>query len=721
MKSVTTAPRLGTGLKPIPRMLSLLLLSLLLLIPPLMFQQSTHASKLGAQEPSQSAKSNQASEQGTTTEVQPFALPAATSDENASPVSLKKLSQAKFTVVCFLGVECPLAKLYAPRLQQLAGEFSEQSIRFIGINSNRQDSLEEFANFIDDRQLTFECCKDYDNKIADQFAIKRTPEIVVLDSNLKIRYRGRVDDQYSPGVARSKPQREDLRLALQELLAGKPVTEPITLAEGCLLGRIKTPIENGSSVTYAKEVSRILQRNCIECHREGEIGPFAMDEYEEVVGWADMILETVDNGRMPPWNADPAHGNFANARKISDPDKELLREWVDAGAPFGDKADLPEQPTFTTGWRLPREPDLVITMRDRAFHVPADGTVEYQYFVVDPGFKEDKWISAAEVLPGNRSVVHHSIVFIRPPDGVQFRGIGWLGAYVPGQKNLEYKPDRARRVPAGSKLVFQQHYTPNGSAAEDQTKIGIVFADQAEVKEELVTLVALNQQFEIKPHESDVTVEASLRSIPKRAKLLSISPHMHFRGSAFAAELKSANLQPASNDQQTTETANSEILLSVPEYDFNWQHTYQLQEPIALKPTDRLKIKVTFDNSESNPFNPDPTQFVTWGDQTWEEMAIGFFDVSTPIDPPETTSVEVVSETPTVVKAIAPRVKKETDKFVETFFERFDKNQDGIVARAELPLATSGWAYHRLNSDGVAGLSRKEIFNMAKGHFQRRK
>ena len=696
--------------------------------------QSTQTQALNAQ----SAPSQEASPslQPATTQVQPFSLPAAKIGDDGNSISLNKSGEAKFTVVCFLGNECPLAKLYAPRLQNLADEFNGPSVRFIGVNSNRQDSLEEFAGFVSDRKLSFDCCKDYDNKVADQFEIKRTPEVVVIDRDLKIRYRGRVDDQYSPGVARSKPKREDLRIALRELLGGNPVTKPVTLAEGCLLGRVKTPTLNANSITYAKEVSRILQRNCVECHREGEIGPFAMEEYEEVVGWADMIMETVDNGRMPPWHADPAHGAFANERRMPATDKEALREWVAAGAPFGNKADLPGELTFTTGWRLPREPDLVVTMRDRAFHIPADGTVEYQYFVVDPGFKEEKWISAAEVLPGNRSVVHHSIVFIRPPDGVQFRGVGWLGAYVPGQKNLEYKPDRARRVPAGSKLVFQQHYTPNGSAADDKTKIGIVFANETDIKEELITLIALDQQFEIKPHVPNHTVHAVLPSIPNQGKLLSISPHMHFRGSAFSAELESnsrSELESTSTNKTAPDSSisnvdsaakmdSSEILLNVPHYDFNWQHTYQFKEPIILKQSDRLTIAVTFDNSEANPFNPDPAQFVTWGDQTWEEMAIGFFDVSIPKDPPEKSirDTVVVNGKPLAEK-LTPEVQQKTEKFVAAFFERFDKNKDGTVQSDELPLSTAGWGYRHYDSDGVKGLSRDEIFDQAKRRFRKRK
>ncbi len=617
-----------------------------------------------------------------------------------STVSLREGGEARVTVVCFLGIECPLAKLYAPRLQRLADEFRGQGVRFIGVSSNQQDSLDELAEFSKRSKLEFECGKDYDNVVADRFGVKRTPEVFVLDENLVIHYRGRVDDQYLPGIARSKPNRADLRIALGEVLTGQDVSVSKTEPEGCLLGRVKKPVDQ-AEFTYAKHVSRILQDHCVECHRDGEIGPFTMDPYEEVVGWADMILETIENGRMPPWHADPNHGQFLNQRRLSESEKNIVRRWVADGAPFGDADDLPPEKEFVAGWRLPRQPDLVVEMRDRPFHVPADGTVEYQYFVVDPGFKKDKWIAAAEVIPGNRQVVHHSIVFVRPPDGRQSRGVGWLAAYVPGQQNLEFNPKRARFVPAGSKLVFQQHYTTTGTEQQDITKVGMVFSDEQDVAEELMTLIALDQQFEIKPQEADHRVNASVPWFPKHGKLLALSPHMHFRGKSFSADIT---------------TDRKETLLSVPNYDFNWQHNYQLKEPIDLGRVKRLDVEVVFDNSPNNPSNPDPTQFVTWGDQTWEEMAIAFFDVAIP------RRSQKKSKNDSAAKKSSPAVAKKTnpkvEEFVSSFFDRFDRNRDDLIIKTELPLSIASWAYSDYESDGSEGLTRAEIRKEAEKRFK---
>ena len=618
--------------------------------------------------------------------------------------------KTELTVLFFSGIECPLAKLYAPRVASLAKEYSK-STRFFGISSNQQDSAEEFKQFVVEHKIEFPCGKDFNNVVADQYQVKRTPEVIVLDREFEIRYRGRIDDQYSPGIARNSFKRQDLKIAIDELLAGKNVSQPKTDPEGCLLGRIKKPVET-PTVTYANQISRIFQANCNQCHRTGEIGPFVLDDFEEAVGWGDMIVETIDNGRMPPWHADPNHGSFANDRRMSETDKDLVRQWVEDGTPFGDAADLPEKQTFTAGWRLPKAPDLVIPMRDRPFTIPADGSVDYQYFVVDPKFKEDKWISAVEVIPGNRSVVHHSIVFIRPPDGERLPDIGWLGAYVPGQNSTGYSASRARFVPAGSKLVFQQHYTPTGIEQTDLTKVGLIFADENEVTQELQTYMAIDQDFEIKPNDPKHVVNVRLRNLPRNGTLLSISPHMHFRGKSFTAKLK-------------TKSKSSEILLSVPKYDFNWQHIYQLSEPMPLSDIRSITADIVFDNSSANPFNPDPSKYVTWGDQTWEEMAIGFFNISVPRKPVEKKIEQLSDEVQALAKAAqAKQVKLQAkiDKFVKDYFERFDANKDGTIMRDELPLSVqSSRGYSRFNTDGERGLTVAEVAEQARRRFAKKK
>ena len=588
----------------------------------------------------------------------------------------------QLTVVCFLGTECPLAKLYVTRLVQLERNYGADNVRFLGIFPNVQDSSDDVLKFASAYDIKFPIGKDDDQNLADALAVKRTPEVFLIsNSDRQILYRGRIDDQYSPGITRRAPMRNDLRIAIDQTLAGKPVAIAQTDPEGCLIGRVRKTISQTPSVTWANQVSRIVAKNCLQCHRANEIGPFSMEQYDEVVGWADMMMETIHQKRMPPWHADPKVGEFLNERAMPKSDIDTLEQWIDQGMPFGDREQLPSPPPSVAGWNLPQEPDLVIPMAATPFSVPADGVVEYQYFVVNPEFKTDRWVSAVEVRPGNRSVVHHSIVFIRPPDGTAPAGVGWLGAYVPGQRALEFQPNRARFVPAGSRLVFQQHYTTTGKAEEDITDVGIVFADEDQIETELITLMAINQDFEIKPNEKSHRVTASISGFGEGRKLISVSPHMHFRGKSFKAWIHRSGTSDS-------KAASTELMISVPRYDFNWQHAYQFTDQSLLDDVESIRVEVEFDNSAANPFNPDPSAWVMWGDQTFEEMAVAFFDVERPRTSTTSSSAEksqsILPDKPTI-DSLNEQQRERLDKFVAKYFERFDNNRDGQVIKSELP------------------------------------
>ncbi len=564
-------------------------------------------------------------------------------------------------------------------------------MRFIGINSNQQDSIEDIEAYVAEFGILFPIAKDYGNEVADKYGVTRTPEVILLDGDMNIRYRGRIDDQYLPGRTRPEPQRQDLVIALREVKAGETVSLAQTEPQGCLIGRVREPVTD-SSITFTNQVSRILNNNCVECHRESEIGPFALTNYDEVIGWADMMLETIDDGRMPPWHADPAHGEFTNARRMSEEDKQTLRDWVAAGTPHGDVKDLPEAPEFTTGWDLPREPDIVLEMRDRPFSIPTDGTVEYQYYVSDLGFEEDVWVTGAQIIPGDRGVVHHSIVYIRPPDGSRFRGVGWLSAYVPGQRPLQLPEGYARRIPKGSKLVFQMHYTPNGEPSHDLSKIGLVFTTAQEVTHEVYTTVAVDQEFEIPPGDPAFSVDAEIGYLPPNGELLGFSPHMHLRGSAMQV--------------YGTKHGERQILVDVPHYDFNWQHIYELKEPLPLSEFDSVEITATFDNSPENPVNPDPSEHVTWGEQSWEEMTLCFFEIAEPLNA-ETVKRELSEE-----ELAARQVK--IDAFVREFIEKFDANEDGEVQRDETPLSLKSFGFWGLDKNRDRRLTASELEDLAR-------
>lgn len=648
-----------------------------------------------------------AGSQGLVDRVHNFSLPTV----GDQTLSRSNDPSVQLEVICFLGTECPLARVYGPRLQRMSGEYADRGVRFIGINSNVQDSMDELKDYAAQHGITFPMAKDYDRQVAMQCGATRTPEVLVVDRSGAIRYQGRIDDQYQPGIARSEATHHDLRNAIDQLLAGEKVSQPRTQAVGCLIALPRSPMKTLAAqpkVTFCDQVIRVLQKHCVECHREGEIGPFALEDYDEVVGWADMSLEVIDEGRMPPWHASPDHGSFANARHMSQEEKETLRRWVDMGMPYGDAKSLPPQPTYVEGWRLPRTPDAVFEMGNEPFPVPAEGTVEYQYFVVNPQFTEDKWIRAAQVVPGDSSVVHHCIVFVRPPDGSDFQDIGFLTAYVPGQKQGELPTGYAQRVPAGSRLVFQMHYTPNGRPAEDKTRLGLVFTDRENVTHQVMVLGGLDQDFEIPPHAERYDVNGQIDGFPENGFLLSITPHMHLRGKSFEFRLESA-------DDVTK-------LLDVPAYDFNWQHNYELTSPLPLRQIEKLSFTATFDNSDSNPTNPNPNEYVTWGDQTWQEMAVTFISVAKPLDAKPTADSKRRQQAMKRQRE-AQRASwfAEASAFADQYIARFDANGDQSLTSHELPDSVRMFSFRRfdLNSDGR--LTHDEILEKAYERLQRSK
>jgi hypothetical protein len=437
--------------------------------------------------------------------------------------------------------------------------------------------------------------------------------VYLLDAKRVIRYHGRIDDQYGLGFRREKPTHSELEQALGDLLAGKPITAPSTEASGCPLERARKPRVVGE-VTYAKQVARVVQKRCQECHRPGEIGPFSLLTYEDAKKRTRRIREAVLEERMPPWHADPHFGKFANDRRLTQDERDTLLAWIDQGAKKGDEKDLPAPLKFVEGWKIGR-PDEVFTMA-KEYKIPATGVVDYQRFLVDPGFKEDVWVQAAECRPGNREVVHHILVYILAPgrsdpydqDGTAATLVGW----APGDMPAFYSPDTARLVPAGSKLLFEVHYTPNGTAQSDRSSVGIIRARKPPANTVEMNILA-NMNVKIAPGARDHKGQMTF-TFPRDALVLSFMPHMHLRG------LSARYILTSSDGTSTT-------LLSVPDYDFGWQSVYRLESPLHIAKGSRLTWIGHWDNSADNPRNPDPTKTVRWGLQTWDEMQNGWMEV----------------------------------------------------------------------------------------------
>jgi hypothetical protein len=399
-----------------------------------------------------------------------------------------------------------------------------------------------------------------------------------------------------------------------------------------------------AKVTFYKDVLPVLQNKCQECHRPGEAGPMSFMSYQEARPWAKAIRGAVLQHTMPPWFADPAHGKFRNERKLTPQEVATLSAWAENGAAEGSAKDAPAKREFVDGWNI-GVPDQVITL-PRAFEVPAKGTIEYQYMVIPTGFTEDKWVNMAEVRPGNRTVSHHVIAFVRPPgvkwlselkpgeftvpekqenrrkregqseDGASMFGVELLVGYAPGLQPTISPEDSAKFVPAGSDIVLQLHYTATGTAATDLTRIGLKFA-KTPPKYRQLTVNATNGSFVIPANDPAYEVKSSM-TLQEDTKLIWLMPHMHYRGKDFIYTA----VYP---------TGEKEILLDVPKYDFNWQLGYVLKDLKVLPKGTRIDCVAHFDNSANNKANPNPNQEVRWGDQTWEEMMIGWFDVA--IDP----------------------------------------------------------------------------------------
>jgi hypothetical protein len=403
----------------------------------------------------------------------------------------------------------------------------------------------------------------------------------------------------------------------------------------------QAPAPSRRSPSFYKNILPILQQKCQSCHRPGEIAPFPLMTYKQTKSWVGAIRADVVNRKMPPWFADSCCGHFANDPSLTAQQLQTIEDWVQAGAPEGDPRDAPPAQNWTQGWNI-SAPDQVMQM-PIAVKLPADGDVEYTYEIVPTNFTEGKWVQMSEFRPTARDHVHHAVVYIRPPESDWLRGapVGvpftastlhdphlmheahftladLLLVYAPGISPDSWPDGIAKFIPANSDLIFQMHYTTNGHAATDQTSIGLVFAKE-KPKQRVLTLQLANEndKIPIPPNTDNYRVEVH-GTLPNDATLLSFFPHMHLRGRKFEYNIVHAD-------------GSRETLLQV-RWDFYWQLSYRPVEPRFLPAGTKLEAIAWYDNSKNNPHNPDPNSAVEWGDQTYNEMMVGFFDVAVPAE-----------------------------------------------------------------------------------------
>ncbi len=561
-------------------------------------------------------------------------------DAHGKPHSLYGVKDKKAIVVVFLSFECPVSISYVPVLAELAKTYRDKQVVFVAVNSSDDGDAAHVAKQAAEYKLPFPIFKDEHFRAADAFKADTVPSAFVLDRNFVLRYRGRIDNGYSARLKKnSRITRSDLRQALNEVLAGKAVSEPATKAIGCAIVRERKTRKDGA-VTFYRDVLPILQKNCQECHRPGAVGPFALMTYKQAVNWADDIKEYTQERKMPPWK--PVEGPaFHNERKLSDKDIRTLAAWVDGGIPQGDAKDAPPPRRFAEGWQL-GQPDLVLTVPEEMTVAPG-GPDLFRCFVLPTKLTEDKFVTAVEVRPGNSRIVHHTLNFFdasgkgrdlekqahkkvddkqadRGPGysaamGLGFRAaagqIGGLGGWAPGNVPHHLPEGYGYFLPKGSDVIVQVHYHRNGRVEKDRTSIGLYFAKDAGKMKRFKGMVIPGRFLVIPPSLERFRVRGGLEVL-QECTLYSVMPHMHMLG----REIK-VTLTPPGGKAMT--------LVAIKDWEYNWQETYFLKEPMTLKPGTRLEVEAFYNNSGKNPNNPfSPPRWVKFGEQTTDEMCYIF-------------------------------------------------------------------------------------------------
>jgi peroxiredoxin/mono/diheme cytochrome c family protein len=565
-------------------------------------------------------------------------------DAAGKPSALYDRAGKKAVVVIVLSFDCPNSTGYSPILADMAKAYADKGVAFVGVCTSDDDAA-SVARKADEYKLGFTVYRDEKADAVEALKAENTPEAFVLDHNFVLRYRGRIDDAYSARLKKSRTvTSHDLKAALDEVLAGKPVSKPLTQAVGCPVHAARDVKKDGR-VTYYRDVLPVLQENCQACHRPGEVGPFSLMTYKQAVSWATDIKEYTKSRQMPPWKI--VEGvPFHNERRLSDRDIATLAAWADGGTPEGDPKDAPKPKEFVEGWMLGK-PDLILQPNED-FVVAPGGRDLFRCFVLPTHLTEDKYVVAIEVKPTNPRVVHHTLNYIdslgrgrkleekaqegekdkkadeydRGPGysmamGVGFQPNGGLSGWAPGQLARRLPEGYGWHLPKGSDVIMQVHYHRDGRVEKDRTQIGLYFAKKSEgVKPFKGGVIAgrfptVGLFPGVPAGEERCPVNGSI-TVREDCTLHSIMPHMHLVGREIKVTLK-----PAAGERKT--------LLAIKDWDYNWQETYFLKEPLKLRAGDELEVEAVYDNSGKNPNNPnDPPRAVFVGEQTTNEMCFVF-------------------------------------------------------------------------------------------------
>ena len=532
-------------------------------------------------------------------------------DIRGVPRDLNDLGSHQAYVFVFVTSDCPIVKKTLPKLLDLYNTYHTQDVLFVCVNVGANDTLRDVASQALEYQAPWLFVKDYDAQAAKALGITRTPQVAVLNSRHELVYRGRVDDQFRLGGTKPNASRDDLKIAIDELLAGKNISIPETIADGCAISTkspTATPIQ--SDLNYQQHIAPIVLGHCANCHRPGTAAPFSLLSHQDVVAHSEMIQEVIRDETMPPWYANKHHGKFQNDRSLSTQQKEMLLEWLASERSIGPQDAAPKEPQFEeTPWRI-GTPDLIITTLEQ-HTVPATGFVPYKYVVLPHVFLSDTWVSAFEIRPLNPAVVHHCNMAYATSKGASEET--FITGYVPGGQPMDltkFDNGVAYKLPAGSALGLQIHYTTTGQEQKCRIQVGLRFPKK-QVRKQLYHFVLDPRGWKIPPGDPAFRI-TSKHELKRDADLLGLFTHMHVRG----RDMTFYAIDPS---------GSKETLLQLPNYNFEWQLGYELAPGTKLLPKGtQIEAVAHYDNSPLNPYNPDPKATVEYGPQTVDEMFNGF-------------------------------------------------------------------------------------------------
>jgi peroxiredoxin len=563
-----------------------------------------------------------------------------------TPVPLADIAGKKATVLVFLSFDCPMSNSYLADLSALARRHDQRDVAVLGVVVGEPAGL---AKAHQEYKVGFPLYRDLQGKVATALHARVTPQAFVLDARQVLRYSGRIDDRFAARLREKARVRSfDLQSALDDVLAGRTVRVPRTVALGCPLDVPRPAIVQTTKVTYHRDVAPILQKHCQSCHRPGEIGPFALLTYPQARRWARDIKQYTRNRSMPPWM--PVGGvAFHGERRLTEKEVAVLSAWADGGAPEGNSKDGPPPLKWTDGWRLGK-PDLVLRPSE-AFHVGATGLDHFRCFVLPTELKENQWIVAFDVRPGSPRIVHHTLHYFdltgmarslerreqarKLPTGTVDRGPGYpsamgvgfippeyvkdqvpqfgaLGGWAPGQLPQMLPRGAGMFLPKGSDFILQVHYHRDGKLAADRTQVGLYFARKSiEQPYQTVVIEGLKPGAVIPAGQARHRVRASVW-LHNDSLLHDVMPHMHLLGRSVKVTLTPPGGKPMT-------------LVDIPRWDYRWQETYRFRERLLAKVGSKLEVEGVFDNSKDNPHNPnDPPRPVSMGQQTTDEMLYAF-------------------------------------------------------------------------------------------------